>query len=75
LIPKNVEIKIYINIIVSDVVYWCETWLVILRMCESRVLRKISVAKREEVTEDWRKLNDKEIHDFYSMPNYIMVTN
>jgi hypothetical protein len=39
------------------------------------VLRKISVAKREEVIEGRRKLNKKEIHDLYSMPNDIMVTN
>ena len=69
------KIIIYVNIILPVVVYWCETRLVILRLYENRVLGKISVVKREEVTEDWRKLNDKEIHDLYSMPNYIMVTN
>lgn len=40
-----------------------------------RVLRKISVAKREEVKQNRRKLNKKEIHDLYSIPNDIMVTN
>jgi len=75
LIPKNMKIKIYINIILPVVVCWCETWLVILRLCENWVLRKISGAKREEVTEDWRKLNNKEIHDLYCMPNDITVTN
>jgi hypothetical protein len=39
------------------------------------VQRKISGAKRQEVTEDWRKLNKREIHDLYSMPNDIVVTN
>jgi hypothetical protein len=69
------KIKIYINIILLVVVYWCETWLVILRLRENRVLRKISGAEREGVTEDWRKLNNKEIHDLYSMPDDVMVTN
>jgi len=75
LIPKNMKIKIYINIILPVVVHWCETLLVILRLCVNRVLRKISVAKRQEVTEGRRKLNKKEIHNLYSMPNDIMVTN
>jgi hypothetical protein len=73
--PKSMKIKIYLNIILPVVLYWHETWLVILRLCENRVLRKISGAKREEVTEDWRKLNNKEIHDLYSLPNDTMVTN
>jgi hypothetical protein len=69
------KIKMYTSIILPDVVYWCETWLVILRLCENTVLRKISGAKREKVREDWRKLNNKEIHDLYCMPNDITVTN
>jgi hypothetical protein len=49
----NMKTEIHINIILPVVVYWYETWLVILKMCENRVLRKISGAKREKVTEDW----------------------
>jgi hypothetical protein len=30
-----------------------------------RVLRKISGAKKEEVTKDWTALHNKELHDLY----------
>jgi hypothetical protein len=30
---------------------------------ENRVLRRIFVAKRDEVTGDWRKLHNEELHD------------
>jgi hypothetical protein len=32
-----------------------------LRMFESKVLRKIFVYKKAEVTEDWRKLHNEEL--------------
>jgi hypothetical protein len=38
---------------------------------ENRMLRRISGPKREEVTGDWRKLNDEELHNLYSSPNII----
>jgi hypothetical protein len=39
----------------------------------NRVLRKIFVSKREEVTRNWRKLHKDELHDLYSSPNIIWV--
>jgi hypothetical protein len=38
-----------------------------------KVLRKIFVLKRDEVTRDWRKLDNDELHDFYSSPNIIRI--
>jgi hypothetical protein len=38
----------------------------ILRVCENRVLRRIFGPKRDEVTGEWRKLHNKELHDLYS---------
>jgi hypothetical protein len=35
---------------------------------ERRVLRKIFGPKRDEVTEDWRKLRKEELYDLYSSP-------
>jgi hypothetical protein len=37
----------------------------------SRVLRKIFSPEREEVTEQWRILHNKESCDLYSAPNII----
>ena len=34
-------------------------------MFEKRVLRKIYGAKRDEITWEWRKLNNKDLYDLY----------
>jgi hypothetical protein len=44
-----------------------------LRVFEKRVLRRIFVPKRDEVTESWRKLHNKELHTLYSSPNIIRM--
>jgi hypothetical protein len=36
---------------------------------ENRVLRRIFGPKRDEVTEEWRKLHNEELNDLYSVPN------
>jgi hypothetical protein len=33
---------------------------------ENRVLRRIFAPKRDEVTGEWRKLHNEELHDMYS---------
>ena len=35
------------------------------------ILRKIFGAKRDEITEKWRKLHNAELHALYSSPNII----
>jgi PAS domain-containing protein len=61
------------------VLYGCETWSStlreehILRVFENRVLRRIFGLKRDEVTGDWRKLHNEELHDFYSSPDIIRM--
>jgi len=58
LLSKNIKIKIYIDIILSVVLYGCKTWSLILRegcrlrVFENRVMRRIFGPKREEVTGD-----------------------
>ncbi|KAJ4450479.1 hypothetical protein ANN_01904 [Periplaneta americana] len=42
-----------------------------LRMFENKVLRKIFGAKRDEVTGEWRKLHNTELHALYSSPDII----
>jgi hypothetical protein len=65
---KNLKIRIYNTIILSVVLYGCETWSLTLRqehklgVFENRVLRRIFGPKRDEVAE-WRKLHNEELHD------------
>jgi hypothetical protein len=42
-----------------------------LRVFEIRVLRRIFGPKRDEVTGDWRKLHNGELHNLYSSPDII----
>jgi hypothetical protein len=44
-----------------------------LRVFENRVLRRIFGPKRDDVTGDWRKLHNDELHNLYSLPNIIRM--
>jgi hypothetical protein len=71
--------KIYRTVILPVVLYGCETWSMTLReerrmrVFENRVLRSIFGPNRDEVTEEWRKLHDDELHDLYSSPTIVRV--
>jgi len=39
-----------------------------LRVTENRVLRRIFGPKREEVTGEWRRLNNEELHNLCTSP-------
>jgi hypothetical protein len=51
------------------VLYGCETWSLTLKeeprlnVFENRVLRRTCGPKRDEVTEEWRKLHNEELND------------
>jgi hypothetical protein len=40
---------------------------------ENRVLRRIFGPRRDEVTEDWWKLHNEELHNLYSSSNIIRM--
>jgi hypothetical protein len=40
---------------------------------ENRVLRRIFGPKRDEVTGDWRKLHNEELHNLYFSPSIIRM--
>ena len=40
-------------------------------MFENKVLRKIFGAKRDKITEEWRKLHNSELHALYSSSSII----
>jgi hypothetical protein len=77
LLSRNVKVKIYKTIFLPAVLYGCETWFITLRedrrlkVYENMVLRKIYGPKRDEVTENWRKLHNEELHNMYSSPDII----
>jgi len=67
------------RVILPVVLYGCETWSLILReerelrVFENRALKRIFGPKRDEVTGEWRKLNNEEHNDLYSSPNIVRV--
>ncbi|KAJ4447245.1 hypothetical protein ANN_09249 [Periplaneta americana] len=77
LLSKNVKVRIYKTVILPVVLYGCETWTLTLRdenrlrVFENKVLREIFGAKRDEVTGEWRKLHNTELHALYSSPDII----
>jgi hypothetical protein len=44
-----------------------------LRVFENRVLRRIYGSKRDEVTGNWRKLHNEELHNLYSSLSVIRI--
>jgi hypothetical protein len=57
----------------------CETWSLTLReehrlrVFENRVLRRRFGPRRDEVTGEWRKLHNEELHDLYSSPSITRI--
>jgi len=79
LLLKNLKIKVYRTIILPFVLYGCETWSLTLReernlrVFENKMLRRIFGPRRDEVTGEWRKLQNEELDDQYSSPNIVWV--
>jgi hypothetical protein len=79
LLSKNLKIRIYNTVILPVVLYGCETWSLTLReehrlgVFLNRVLRRIFGLKRDEVTGEWRKLHNEELHDLYSSRSIIRI--
>ena len=67
------KINVYKTIILSALLYGCETWSFILReecrirVFENRILRRIFGPKRDDNGE-WRR-----VHSFYRSPNIVRV--
>jgi hypothetical protein len=74
--PAVQECKVKINktIILPVVLFECETWSLKPREeHRQRVFENRTVfgTKRDEVTGDWRKFHNEELHVLYSPPNII----
>jgi hypothetical protein len=79
MVSKKVRIRIHKTVILPAVLYGCETWSLTLReehslkRFQNRVLRRIFGPKRDEVTSEWRKLHNEELHYLYSSPSIIRI--
>ena len=79
LLSKNLKINIFRTKILPLVLYGCEIWSLILReerrlmVFENRVSRRIFGSKRDEVTEEWRKLHNEELNDLHSSSKIFRV--
>jgi hypothetical protein len=79
LLSRNLKVKIYKTIILPVVLCGCEMWSLTLReehrlwMFENRVLRRIFWPKRDDVTGEWRKFHNEELHNLYSSPNIGLI--
>jgi hypothetical protein len=75
-VSKNKKMKMYRIVILLAVLYALETFSVKhrkqhrLRVCESKVLSKIFRSKRDEVTEELRRLDKEEFYDH--IPQHIL---
>jgi len=79
LLSKNINTKIYSNIILPIVSYECETWTLTLReerklrLFENRVLRKIFGPNRDELSKERRRLHNEKLCCLYFSSNIIRV--
>ena len=77
-LSKKFKVNTYKTIILPVLLYGSETWTLTLReeqilsIFENKVLRKILWAKKDEITGEWRKLHNADLHALYSSPNIIM---
>jgi hypothetical protein len=79
LLSKNLKMRIYKTIILPLVLYGCETWSQTLReehrlrVFENRLLRRLFGLKRDEVTGEWTKLHNKDLHNLYCLRSIIRI--
>ena len=44
-----------------------------MRVFQNKVLRRIFGPRRDEVTDEWRRLHNEELNDLYCSPNIVRV--
>jgi len=79
LLSRKLKGKVYRTIILLVVLYGCEAWSLKLReerklrVFENIVLRRLFGPRRDEVTEEWRRVHNEKLSDLYTSPNIVLV--
>ena len=79
LISRKLKLKIYRTVILPVILYGCESWSTTLadehklHVFENKVLRKIYGPKRDEMTGEWRRLHNEELHGLYDSPDVVKI--
>ena len=79
LISRKLKLKIYRTVILPVILYGCESWSTTvadeqkLRVFENKILRKIYGPKRDEMTGEWRRLHNEELHGLYDSPDVVKI--
>ena len=79
LLSKIINIKTLRTVILSFILYGYENWSLtlkeehLLRVFQSKVLRRIFGPKRDKVAGEWRELYNEKLNEMYSSPNTIQV--
>jgi hypothetical protein len=75
----SVHINKHVKLISLFTIYYCYYYYLLLllnstlRFFENRVLRRIFGPKRDELTQEWRKLHIEELNDLYCSLNIVRV--
>jgi len=78
-ISESVNINVYKTIILTFVLFWCETRCLTLReehewkFFEHRVVRRLFGHKREVIVEAWRRLRNEERCNVYCSPHIVRL--
>ena len=64
------KLRSHANVTLFSLPVWEERRL---RVFENRMLRRVFGPKRDEVTREWRKLQNEKLSDLYSLPNIVRV--
>jgi len=76
LISRKLKLKIYITVILPVILYGYKIGVADehkLRVFENKVLRKIYVPKRDEMTGEWRRLHKEKLHGLYDSPDVVRI--